>query len=235
MSAPTGTRAPLDRAQVLAAAVAFADAHGLSAVSMRTLAAELGVVPMALYKHVSDKDDLRGGMIDRVIVEYDAPTATSVWRTAVRSRLLSARDAQLRHPWMRTAIEGATVQTPAVLQHMNAVAGDLIAGGLSVDLAHHAMHALGYRIWGFSPEAFAAPRPPSTPGPAIDDQEHEQEQRAMMQQMAAHYPYVVAIAADAATRNPTGACDEQSEYEFTLDLLLDAFQRLHDAEWSSTR
>ncbi|GGM39708.1 TetR/AcrR family transcriptional regulator [Microbacterium saperdae] len=218
------SRIPLDRTLVLRAAVTFADNHGIEALSMRTLASELGVVPMALYKHVSDKDDLRGGMIDRVIGEYGTPPASSPSRAAVRLRLLSAREALLRHPWMRTAIENATRQTPAVLDHMNAVAGDLISGGHSVDLTHHAMHALGYRIWGFSPEAFAAP---SATAP-------REAQPAAMHQMAARYPHVVAIASDAAARNPEGACDEQAEYEFTLDLLLDAFERLRDTEWSST-
>jgi hypothetical protein len=55
-----------------------------------------------------------------------------------------------------------------------------------------------------------------------------------MQELARAFPHVVAIAVDAATRNPGGACDEQSEFEFTLDLLLDAFGRLHESGWSSS-
>jgi AcrR family transcriptional regulator len=58
------TRAPLHRVTVLDAAVELADAEGIEAVSMRRLADRLGVVPMALYKHVSDKEDLLDGMVD---------------------------------------------------------------------------------------------------------------------------------------------------------------------------
>lgn len=237
-------RAPLDRGRVLAAAVAAADSGGLDSVSMRGLASELGVVPMALYKHVADKGDLVDGMVDAVVADYAADYAdpraeagarsrgfdAADWRSAVRGRILAARRTLGAHPWLRSAIETRTRRTPAVLAHMDSVAGELIAAGLSIDLAHHAMHALGHRIWGFSPEAFdeppaadAAPAPVPTP----------EEQEAMMREMVSRYPHVAAIAREAATRDPSGACDGDAEFEFTLDLLLDAIQRLHESGWQS--
>lgn len=223
---------PLSRPQVLAAAVALADREGLAAVSMRHLAAELGVVPMALYKHVSDKNDLVAGMIDLVVAGYAAPPPGLEWREGVRRRVLAARDALLEHPWLRPAIETATQRTPAVLGHMDAVAGELAAGGLSYDLVHHAMHALGHRIWGFSPEAFSSPAAPSAPPPPTPAPSTA-EQEAMMAAMAQRFPHIAAIALDAVARSPLGACDEQFEFEFTLDLLLEAVARLHAAGWSS--
>src|SRR5437868_6349311 len=99
MSTSGPTREPLNRQRVLAAAMAFADAAGPDALSMRGLAERLGVVPMALYKHVANKEELIDGMIDLVIGEIAAPLTGLDWRTAVRTRILSARDAQLRHPW----------------------------------------------------------------------------------------------------------------------------------------
>src|SRR5712691_9801850 len=51
-------RERLNRERVLHAAVALADEAGVGAVSMRRLGQELGVVPMALYKHVAGKDEL---------------------------------------------------------------------------------------------------------------------------------------------------------------------------------
>ncbi|WP_439564728.1 TetR/AcrR family transcriptional regulator [Microcella sp.] len=234
-AATARTAPPLNRTQVLTAAVALADREGLAAVSMRHLSAELGVVPMALYKHVADKDDLVSGMIDLVVAGYRPPEAGLDWREAVRQRVLSARDALLEHPWLRTAIEAATRRTPIVLGHMDALAGEFARGGLSYDLVHHAMHALGHRIWGFSPEAFASPppRPGDTAPPPPTDVEAE-AQRAMVAAMAQHFPHVAAIALDSAARSPSGACDEQFEFEFTLDLLLESFDRLHAAHWSSS-
>ena len=70
---PAGSRAaasPLSRSRVVRAAIALADAEGLEAVSMRRLAAELCVVPMALYKHVASKGDLVTAMIDAIAVSY---------------------------------------------------------------------------------------------------------------------------------------------------------------------
>jgi len=67
---PSQSRRPLDRATVLAAGVAMADRDGVEALSMRSLAQALDVVPMALYKHVADKEDLLNGMVDVVISEY---------------------------------------------------------------------------------------------------------------------------------------------------------------------
>ncbi|TAL43663.1 MAG: hypothetical protein EPN91_05995 [Salinibacterium sp.] len=158
-----------------------------------------------------------------MIASYDKPPAGLEWREAVRARVLSARSAILAHPWLRAAIESRTRRTETVLACMNAVAGEFINGGTSVDLAHYAMHALGDRIWGFSPEAFQG----GAPDPAPADPE------AMMRMMSQRFPHVTAIAVDSATRNPSGACDEQFEFEFTLDLLLDAFERLHAAGWVS--
>jgi AcrR family transcriptional regulator len=223
-------RVPLDRDRVLEEAVALADEEGIDGVSMRRLSARLGVVPMALYKHVADKDDLLAGMIDRIIAGYASAPEDVDWSRAVRERILSARAALLVHPWLRPAIEGAVHRTPAVLGHMDALAGELARGGLSYDLVHHAMHALGHRIWGFTPEAFSGSSSASTEGmPAPSTP----EERALLEGMAARFPHIAAIAADAAMRNPGGACDEQEEFEFTLDLLLDSFARLHASGWRS--
>jgi AcrR family transcriptional regulator len=199
---------------------------------MRNLASQLGVVPMALYKHVVNKEDLLDGMVDAVIAGYDPPAADGDWKRAVRSRILSARDTLLAHPWARQVIESRTRRTPTVLAHMDTLAGTFIAGGFSVDLTHHAMHALGHRIFGFSPEAFDDPTA-APPLPADPD-----EQEAMLRRMAETYPNIVAIALDATDGDPSAigqGCDEQFEFEFTLDLLLDAFERLHESGWSSRR
>ncbi|MFT3877554.1 MAG: TetR/AcrR family transcriptional regulator C-terminal domain-containing protein [Propioniciclava sp.] len=221
------TRRRLDRASVLRAAVAFADAHGLDSLTMRALADTLGVVPMALYKHVSDKDDLIGGMVDLVITDYPEPPAGRGWRDRVRSRVMTARAALGAHAWLRAAIGARRRRTETVLAHMNAVAGDFIEDGFSADLTHYAMHALGTRIWGYSEEAFdeEASAPPGSTD-AVD------ASAEVVRAMAARFPHIVAIATDAAARNPAG-CDIHDEFEFTLDLLLDAIERLHASEWVS--
>ena len=69
---------------MLQAAVALADEAGLEAFSMRGLAQELGVVPMALYKHVANKEELLDGMVDIVFSEIELPPGDLDWRSAMR-------------------------------------------------------------------------------------------------------------------------------------------------------
>ena len=225
-------RAPLSRDRLLRTAVARADAAGIGSISMRGVAQELGVVPMALYKHVANKDELLDGMVDVVIEEFDAPAAGLDWQDDVRQRVLSARRAVLRHPWARVTIESRTRRTPAVLGYMDSLAGAFRAGGFSANLTHHVMHALGNRIWGFTPELFDVPADPEAPAPTAEAQE------AMAREFAERYPHIleVAMAATDGDLSRVGeGCDEQFEFEFALDLLLDGFERLRAEGWTSHR
>ena len=79
---------------------------------MRRLATELDVVPMALYKHVANKEELLDGMLDVVVAEIDPPLTGTDWKTAIRERILSARRALLRHPWASRVMETRTRPTP---------------------------------------------------------------------------------------------------------------------------
>ncbi|MCP2254874.1 transcriptional regulator, TetR family [Prauserella aidingensis] len=226
-----GNSTPLNRKRALRAAVELADAEGIDAVSMRGLASRLGVVPMALYKHVSNKDDLLDGMVDTLVADIDRPDPAQGWKTAVRDTILSARRTIVRHPWARHVIETRTRRTPDVLGYMDALAGAFLAGGFSAQLTHHVMHALGHRIWGFSPEAFDEPEVADDATPPADPAELE----AMVEHMSATYPSITAITLatiDGDLSRLGEGCDEQFEFEFALDLLLDGFERLHEAGWS---
>ena len=226
-------RTPLNRERVLQAAVSLADAVGFESLSMRRLAEELGVVPMAIYKHVANKDELLDGMVAALIGEIDPPAPGQDWKSAVRLRVLSARQALQRHPWARQAIESRTNRTPAVLDYMDSFTGMFLSGGFSADLTHHVMHAIGGRMWGFTQELFDAPAGPTAGSPAEIPAE---DRAAMLQQMAARYPNIVAIATsmDHDEGSVVGhGCDDQFEFEFALDLLLDGFERVHEQGWSS--
>jgi len=223
-------RIPLNRERVLAAAVVLADEAGIESLSMRRLAQELGVVPMALYKHIANKEELLDGMVDDIVGEIDPPVRDSGWKSAVRLRVLSARQSLLRHPWARQVLESRTTRTPAVLGYMDSFIGMFLAGGFSVDLTHHVMHALGSRMWGFTQELFddSAGGVPADLPPEM--------QAAMMQEMARRYPNILQVAM--AANHDDGSvvsqgCDDQFEFEFALDLLLDGFERFHQQCWTS--
>ncbi len=227
-------RARLNRDRVMRSAVDLADEIGIAALSMRRLAHYLDVTPMALYKHVANKDELLDGMVDVIIGEIEPPLAGADWKPTVRHRVLSARHALQRHTWSRTVIETRNKRTAAVLGYLESIAGAFVAGGFSGDLTHHVMHAIGGRVWGFTQELFdesPAPAPGSSPVPDASPDAHA----AAMVHMATAYPNLMLVATSAAhTDSVVGyGCDDEFEFAFTLDLLLDGAERLHEQGWRS--
>jgi len=211
-------REPLSRERILRTAVALADEGGVESLSMRKIALELGVVPMALYKHVSNKDEMLDGMVDVVVGEIDPPLPDADWKATIRERVLSARRALLRHPWASHVIESRTDPTPTVIEYMDSMIGIFRAGGFSIDVTHHAMHAMGSRLLGFSQELFD-----DTSG---DGAEIEELQR---QWMAERYPHITEMVAAISHDDESvvgSGCDDQFEFEFALDLTLDGLERL---------
>ena len=218
----TRTRLPLSRERILGTAVAFADREGVESLSMRRLAQELDVVPMALYKHLANKEEMLDGMLDVVVGEIDPPRTDTDWKTAVRERILSARRALLRHPWASRVMETRTQPTPVVMTYMDSMIGMFVAGGFSIDLTHHVLHAMGSRLMGFTQELF---NDQSDPDNAM--------QPEMIEAMAAAYPsiyelYLAVSHDDSSVVGP--GCDDQFEFEFSLDLMLDGIERLREAE-----
>ena len=90
--APAVRRVPLSRDRVLRAAVALADAAGIESSNMRKLAQELGVAPMALYKHVANKDQLLDGMVDVIVGEIQPPAKAGPTGRATSAGGFSRRD-----------------------------------------------------------------------------------------------------------------------------------------------
>jgi AcrR family transcriptional regulator len=224
-------RLPLNRERVLRAAVALADERGLEALTMRTLGQELGVEAMSLYNHVKNKDDLLDGVVEVVAAELLAaaqqvpPPEPGEFKQAMRARILAAREVLLRHRWAPAVLETRVNAPPSVLQHFDELLGLMLGAGFSMDLAHHAMHALGSRALGFTQELFVS---------GNDDVSPEMT-GLMLQQMAMQYPnlgrLVQAVFHDTGSVLGSG-CDDQFEFEFALDLLLDGLDRMREAHWS---
>jgi len=207
---------------VLEAAIALADESGLHAASMRRLAEVLGVTPMALYKHVANREQLIGGMLDRLVLRIDEPVSGLPWQDALRARIRSARAVMNAHPWAQTAIETRATASPTVLAYMDSLMAIMFEGGLSADLVHHAMHALSTRMWGITRDVL--------PTPTVPDDATARAQA--MAAFAVEYPAIVRMASTAP--HAGAACDDNAEFAFALDLLIDGFARLHEQGWAST-
>jgi len=217
-------RNPLSRERIFRAAIDLADRLGIEAVTMRNLAQELGVEAMSLYYHVANKEALLDGMVDTLVEEigdelggFEIASSPADWKSALRGRILTARVVMLRHRWAPTVIESRTGMSPTLLRYMDTVLGIMVEGGFSYDLGHHAMHALGSLALGFNQELFA----PADPGQSDDSTD------TMLQDLATRLPYIVGMLADVQHEGPEttiGWCDDQTEFEFTLDLMLDGLE-----------
>ena len=215
-------RTPLSRERVLAAAVALADAEGLPALTMRRLAADLGVEAMSLYYHLPGKNGLLDGLVETVIAEAVGRAATprpaADWRATLRGWFLAARVVMLRHPWAPTLMGPGRGLPPGLYAYYERILATLIGAGFSYRIAHRALHAFGSMPLGFVQELFS-PAPGGTG--EVED--------ADLAAMAAALPNLTAMVAAELhdTTDPTlGWCDSQVEFEFTLDLLLDGLERL---------
>jgi AcrR family transcriptional regulator len=89
----------LSRADIVATAVAIADAEGTDAVSMRRIARDLRFGAMSLYWYVGSKDELQQYMLDAVQGETEAVMPSGDWRADLTTYALSTRTALKRHPW----------------------------------------------------------------------------------------------------------------------------------------
>jgi AcrR family transcriptional regulator len=214
------TRKPLSSSLVLQQAVALADEGGLDAFSMRALAQELGVVPMAIYKHVANKEELLDGMVDIVFGEIELPPADLDWRTAMRRRAISTREALKRHSWAIGMMESRK-PGPANLRNHNAVMGCLRTAGFPFALAIHAYSIQDAYIYGFAlQEKDLAFETPDSAGRAA------RRRAETIGAALENYPYLVEVA----TKLPESGYDNAVEFAWGLELILDGLERLRHTD-----
>jgi AcrR family transcriptional regulator len=133
---PTSRRAPRSRDDIAAAAIAVADAEGIDAVSMRRVAAELGLGTMSLYHYVHSKDELLDLMADGIMggqVVDDAELQHG-WRAGLTAIAHATRRNFERHPWMGEAMRPrqATVPGPNAMRHIDQSLAAVADTGLDV-------------------------------------------------------------------------------------------------------
>jgi AcrR family transcriptional regulator len=213
--ARTRERTPLTRERVIRVAVQRADAGGLAALTMRKLGRELEVEAMALYYHFASKSDLVDAMVDAVFGEIELPRPDDAWRTAMRQRAISVREAMARHRWAIGLMESRANPGPASLLHHDAVIGNLRASGFDMAMAAHAYSLLDSYIYGFALTKM------SLPFEATDDV--ADVARGMLEPFPVDaYPNLVAFITEHAMKP---GYDLEDEFEYGLDVILDAIER----------
>ena len=208
-------RTPLTRERVLDGAMTVADRSGLAALTMRSLADELGVKPMSLYHHVANKEAILDGLVERVFAQVDLPRVGADWRGEIRRRSHSLRAALRRHRWAIGVMESRTSPGPATLRHHDAVIGTLRAGGFSVAMTAHAFSAIDAYVYGFALQEATLPfqSPDEVPEMA----------GSMLAAMPVNdYPHFVEMAREHVLQP---GYDFGEEFDFGLDLVLDGLAR----------
>ena len=223
-------RIPLSKERVLRAAIDVADKGGIESLTMRKLAQELGVEAMSLYYHVANKDQVLDGVVDVIVGEInavvgqiDVPAGPADWKVAMRMRILAAREVLLRHPWAPEVIETRTSHEPCDIE--------LLRRLCSVSSVMAASHT----TWPITPCTPLAVGPSDSPRNCsirTTPTQAAEASAAMFEQMASQLPNLVGMMSEISHDDPDstlGWCDDQTEFEFGLDLILDGLDRRREA------
>ena len=207
-------RPRLSRERVVEAALAIADADGLGALTIRSLATELGVKPMSVYYHVASKDEILAALVDIVFGEIVLPVPGRDWRPEMERRADSAREVLARHRWAIGLLESRPDPGPANLRHHDTVIATLRAGGFSPEMTAHAYALIDSYVYGFALQEASL---------HFEGRESVRDiSGPIMERMAAGgYPHLAQMAT---TYYLQPGYDFGDEFRFGLDLILDGLE-----------
>lgn len=207
---------------IIQAAAEVADAGGVAAVTMRSVAKTLNVEAMSLYYHVANKEALLDSLSEWVFEQIALPDIAENWRTAMIARAKSARAVLSKHSWALGMLESRSTPGKKLLAHHDRILGCLLGGGMSPVLAAHAFSAIDSYIYGFVlTEASIS----STPENSV-----EEGFSAEVAKQAEKYPNMALIAM-AAMNNYSFTFED--EFEYGLTLILDGFEERLRSQRSS--
>ncbi len=211
-------RPRMTRERVLAGALALADEIGVAELTIRRLADALDSKPMTIYHHVPSKDEILDGIVDLVFAEIELPDRELPWKAAVRARCISARTVLAKHPWAVPLMESRRSPGPATLGHHDAMIACLRTE-LSISMTGHAYAVLDAFLYGFAIQEASLPAP--------GDEMTEVAEDLINDELAEHFPALHDFAVGQALQP---GYDFGNEFEFGLDLILDALEAQAAAE-----
>ena len=222
----TEPRAPLSKDRVLRAAIALAARDGIESLTMRKLADELGAGAMSLYHYVPNKVDLVDGMVDIVFSEIELPPTAVDWKTALRRRAISTREALSRHRWAVGLMESRRTPGPASLRVHDAVLGCLREGGFSIEMAIQAYSVQDAYIYGFALQEKSLPFDTAEESAVVAEEQVRQyaelAEERQFGALAEEFPYLAEVVGGHVAKV---GYDFTAAFEYGLDLILDALEK----------
>ncbi|MGH3678984.1 MAG: TetR/AcrR family transcriptional regulator [Natronosporangium sp.] len=220
-----GPRPGLSLDQIVAAAIAVADRDGVDALSMRRVAAELGVGTMSLYRYVPGKAELLDLMLDQVSDPSHtcARAAGADWRGVLEITARGNRDLYLAHPWLLQVNWSRPVFGPNTLAGVELVVAGLARIGLTDKERVMAMIAIDSYVTGFVRSQILHSRAADDTG--VSDEEFWAQQTPVLEQAmgTGDYPALAELAGDSFSSG------WEENFEFGLQRLLEGVQALLDA------
>jgi AcrR family transcriptional regulator len=202
----------LTRERIVAAAVELVEREGVTAISMRRIAAELGCAVMSLYNHVPSKDALLDGVAEHVMSGIEVRTEPGAsWQDQVRAQARAFRQIARAHPRCTMVVVSRPSTSAAALRPVERALATLTGAGFGgADSVRIVRAFIAYvmgcllREVGIAP-SMAHPDEPARSGGQLDP---------------AEFPLLTGLSAELAQR------DHDADFEFGLDLLVRAAARL---------
>jgi TetR/AcrR family transcriptional regulator, tetracycline repressor protein len=215
-------RARLSKGAVVDRALKLADADGLDALTIRKLAQDLGVTPMALYWHFRSKEELLEGMAEQVWSQIEVPVDPSVpWWAQLQAGLESLVSVLRAHPAAPQLLLEHEKQNEAALRATEAALGILRGAGFDPE---HATEVARSTLW----TGITLVMSEAGYHPELSDEERAEHQRRtevyLAMQPAARYPHLVECAA------PMSACDPDLHYRFGIELFIAGVRAIADRQ-----
>jgi TetR/AcrR family tetracycline transcriptional repressor len=214
------SKTSLTRTAVVERALGLGDTEGLDAITIRRLATELGVTPMALYWHFKNKDELLLGLIDHVMAGIRADrTAADPWPVQLRAMVQALVHAMREHPCLPDLLHG--VDKKHVESFNRATEDSLLLlerAGFTLEEAYWVATYLLHSSIGLVQAAPGCP----VAGPPAGVDEWLRTQRIQLQSLSAErYPQMVRLAETYRT-----APDLDRYYAFGIDLVMGAVEKM---------
>lgn len=219
--APAGVHEPaLNRARIVAAAIAVADSEGLGALTMRRVASTLGVATMSTYRHVAQKGELVLLMADAAFAEERPPVSVQGWRERLEASARAQWNAYRRHPWLAQVVSVTRPQAmPHGVAHTEVMLSAFDGLGLGAGDILHATVTLVAYVRGVAMNLEPQARDEQDSG--VSDEEWMRGQETVYAALSAgRFPHLARM-----TARPVDL-DLESLFEFGLQRLLDGYAGL---------
>ena len=218
MSPHTATKSDLSRDAIVERALSVMDTDGPDAVTIRRIAQEFGVTPMALYWHVANKDELLAAMGDALLADVATPVATGSWSAQLRAVIESLIAGLSKHP------AAAELVFPRILVTESGLRLTEFTLTLLEDAGFTREQAADLARMGLQTAMMLVSQLPGAENQAARDQRDAllAEKRAYVDALPAELYPRVRRAADVLT----DCADEAAYYAFGIDLYLEGAQAL---------